>query len=139
MSPVSWSGLPLVLPERNVVAVWFNATCAVCNRIARGMCLCWAPRRTAAQGGQAIKAVCIVRCCARLCRCASVPVHACVCVACLALPFKQMDNISSFLRVAKSLGVADTDCFAAAELNEGKNPMQVRSTPTLVRFWCLWC
>jgi hypothetical protein len=50
-----------------------------------------------------------------------------------------MDNISSFLRVAKSLGVADTDCFAAAELNEGKNPMQVRSTPTLVRFWCLWC
>ena len=50
-----------------------------------------------------------------------------------------MDNISSFLRVAKSLGVADTDCFAAAELTEGKNPMQVRSTPTLVRFWCLWC
>jgi hypothetical protein len=68
--------------------------------------------------------------------CLCVPVHVCVCVACLALPFKQMDNISSFLRVAKSLGVADTDCFAAAELNEGENPMQVRGAPTLAPFWC---
>jgi hypothetical protein len=37
-----------------------------------------------------------------------------------SMPFKQMINISSFLRAARSLGVTETDCFETADLYDEK-------------------
>jgi hypothetical protein len=37
------------------------------------------------------------------------------------MPFKQMENINSFLRAVRALGVADHDCFETVDLFELKN------------------
>ena len=37
------------------------------------------------------------------------------------MPFKQMENINSFLRACRAMGVADHDCFETVDLFEQKN------------------
>jgi len=54
------------------------------------------------------------------------------------MPFKQMENISNFLKACRALGVAEHDLFETVDLyeakvrkngREGSNTMNITATP----------